>query len=174
MPFNNPLVRSFLSYTNSSMLICTVVQRNKPSARTWFINIYFIFYWLSKTGKYILSVGKVIFLWRCLQILSLPLPKEWFSGSYKIPKQGIRKKSCQNSLDFQKLIYKYQFSSVAQSCLNLCDPMNRSMPGPPVHHQLPEVTQTHVHPVGGVIQLSHPLSSPFPPAPNPSKHQSLF
>ena len=61
-----------------------------------------------------------------------------------------------------------QFSSVAQSCLTLCDPMNRSMPGLPVHHQLPEFTQTHFHRVGDAIQPSHPLSSPFPPAPNPS------
>ena len=65
-------------------------------------------------------------------------------------------------------------SSVAQSCTTLRDPMNRSMPGLPVHHQLPEFTQTHVHQVGDAIQPSHPLSSPSPPAPNPSQHQSLF
>ena len=57
-----------------------------------------------------------------------------------------------------------QFSSVAQSCLTLCDPMDCSMPGLPVHHQFPELTQTHVHPVGDAIQPSHPLSSPSPPA----------
>ena len=67
-----------------------------------------------------------------------------------------------------------QFSSVAQSCLALCDPMNCSMPGLPVHHQLLEFTQTHVHQVGDAIQPCHPLSSPSPPAPNPSQHQSLF
>ena len=67
-----------------------------------------------------------------------------------------------------------QFSSVAQSCPTLCDPMNRSTPGLPVHHQLPEFTQTHVHQVCDAIQPSHPLSSPSPPAPNPSQHQSLF
>ena len=65
-------------------------------------------------------------------------------------------------------------SLVAQSCLTLCDPMNCSMPGLPVHHQLPEFTQTHVHQVGDGIQPSHPLSSPSPPAPNPSQHQDLF
>ena len=58
-----------------------------------------------------------------------------------------------------------QFSSVTQSCLTLCNPMNRSMPGLPVHHQLPEFTQTHVHRVGDAIQPSHPLLSPSPPAP---------
>ena len=67
-----------------------------------------------------------------------------------------------------------QFSSVAQSCPTLCNPMNRSTPGLPIHHQLPEFTQTHVHQVGDAIQPSHPLSSPSPPAPNPSQHQSLF
>ena len=67
-----------------------------------------------------------------------------------------------------------QFSSVAQSCLTLWDPMNRSTPGLPVHHQLPEFTETHVHRVSDAIQPSHPLSSPSPPAPNPSQHQSLF
>ena len=64
-----------------------------------------------------------------------------------------------------------QIRSVVQSCPTLCDPMNRSTPGLPVHHQLLEFTQTHVH---WVIQPSHPLSSPSPLAPNPSQHQSLF
>ena len=67
-----------------------------------------------------------------------------------------------------------QFSSVTQSCPTLCDPMNCSTPGLPVHHQLPEFTQTHVHRVGDAIQPSHPLSSPSPPAPNPSQHGGLF
>ena len=67
-----------------------------------------------------------------------------------------------------------QFSSVAQSCPTLYDPMNRSTPGLSVHHQLPEFTQTHVHRVSGAIQPSHPLSSPSPPASSPSQHQSLF
>ena len=65
-------------------------------------------------------------------------------------------------------------SSVAQSCPTLCDPMNHSTPGIPVHHQLPEFTQTHVHQVGDAIQPSHLLSSPSPSAPNPSQHQGLF
>ena len=66
------------------------------------------------------------------------------------------------------------FSSVAQLCPTLCDPMNCSTPGLPVHHQLLEFTQAHVHGVGDAIQPSHPLSSPLPPAPNPSQHQGLF
>ena len=67
-----------------------------------------------------------------------------------------------------------QFSSVAQLCPTLCDSMNRSTPGLPVHHQLPESSQTHVHRVGDAIQPSYPLSSPSPPALNLSQHQGLF
>ena len=70
--------------------------------------------------------------------------------------------------------WKRDISSVAQSCLTLCDPMNHSMPGLPVHHQLPELTQTHVHRVGGAIQPSHPLLPPSPPAFNLSQYQGLF
>ena len=67
-----------------------------------------------------------------------------------------------------------QFSSVSQSCPTLGNPMNRSTPGLPVHHQLPEFTQTHVHRVSDAIQTSHPLSFSSPPAPNPCQHQGLF
>ena len=67
-----------------------------------------------------------------------------------------------------------QIRSVAQSCPTLCDPVNHSTPGLPVHHQVPEFTQTHIHRVSDAIQPSHPLSSPSPPAPNPSQHQSLY
>ena len=73
---------------------------------------------------------------------------------------------------FKEVIKRFssvQFSSVAQSCPTLCDPMNRSVPGLPVHHHLPEFTQTHVHRVSDAIQPSHPLLSPSPPAPNPSQ-----
>ena len=71
-------------------------------------------------------------------------------------------------------LHLVHFSSVAQSCPTVCDPMNRSTPDLPVHHQLPESTQTHVHQVGDTIQPSHPMSSPSPPAFNPSQHQGLF
>ena len=80
-------------------------------------------------------------------------------------------KSRATSVSFNE---KLQFSSVAQSCPTLCDSSDCSTPGLPVHHQLPEFTQTHVHRVSDAIQPSHPLSSPSPPAPNPSQHQSLF
>ena len=74
----------------------------------------------------------------------------------------------------QKFPFSSSSSSVAQLCPILCDPMNHSTPGLPVHHQLPEFTQTHVHRVSDAIQPSHPLSSPSPPDPDPSQHQSLF
>ena len=74
---------------------------------------------------------------------------------------------------FTKLALYREFSSV-QSYLTLCDPMDCSTPGLPVHHQLPEFTQTHVHQVGDAIQQSYPLSSPSPPALNISQHQGLF
>ena len=70
-------------------------------------------------------------------------------------------------------LFMIQFSSVTQSCPTLCNPMNRSTPGLPVPHQLPEFTQTYIHRISDAIQPSHPLSSSSPPAPNPSQHQSL-
>ena len=68
----------------------------------------------------------------------------------------------------------HHFSSVVHLCPTLCDPMDCSMRSFSVHHQLPELAQTHVHRVGDAIQPSHPLSSPSPPAFNPSQHQGLF
>ena len=78
------------------------------------------------------------------------------------------------AMGFPVILYGCEFSSIVQSCLTLCNPMDCSMLGFPVHHQLPEFTQTHVHQVRDAIQPSHPRSSPSPPAPNPSQHQSLF
>ena len=91
--------------------------------------------------------------------------------------QWYTKGSHSKKSDLAKLLTKViqvQFSSVTQSCPTLCNPMNRSTIGLPVHHQLPEFTQTHAHRVHDAIQPSHPLSSPSPPAPNPSQRQGLF
>ena len=87
-------------------------------------------------------------------------------------KMGFSRKEYWSGLPFPSSVI--QFSSVAQSCLTLCDHMNCSTPGLPVHHQLLEFTQTHVHQVSDAIQPPHPLLSPSPPAPNPSQHQGLF
>ena len=95
----------------------------------------------------------------------------------QLPAQGIPVPllSSDETLLYLSFVYKVRsVSSVAQLCPTLCDPMNRSAPGLSVHHQLLEFTQTRVHQVGDAIQPSHPLSSPFPPAPNPSQHQGLF
>ena len=76
-------------------------------------------------------------------------------------------------MNYIRKITSVQFSSVTQSCPTPCNPMNRSTPGLPVHYQLPEFTQTHIHRVSDAIQPSHPLSSPSPLTPKPSQHQSL-
>ena len=81
---------------------------------------------------------------------------------------------CLISLSDISLFSSVQFSSVTQSCPTLCDPMNHSTPGLPVHHKLPEFTQTHIHRVSDAIQPSHPLSSSFPPAFNLFQHQGQF
>ena len=93
-------------------------------------------------------------------------------GAWRATVHGVTKSRTQLSMQARKLGGKrktqnYQVRSVAQT---LCDPMNRSMPGLPVHHQLPEFTQTHVHRLSNAIQPSHPLSSPSPLGPNPSQH----
>ena len=113
----------------------------------------------------------------CLFILFMGFSKqEYWSGlPFPSPVDHILSElSAMTRLISHTSISSLQFSSVTQSCPTLCDPMNRSTPGLPVHHQLPEFTQTHVHRVHDAIQPSCPLSSPSPPAPNPSQHQSLF
>ena len=97
-----------------------------------------------------------------------------WSGEGRYCHLGSRLQSINNQLCGSPLRTQSQFSSVAQSCLTLCNPMNRSTPGLPVHHQLPESTQTHVHWVSDAIQPSSPLSSPSPPALNIFQHQGLF
>ena len=103
------------------------------------------------------------FIYPCVHIFMLV---------FKIPLLQIMFTLTAKLLNYQ--LSDIQFSSVAQSCPTLCDPMNCSTPGLPVHHKLPGFTQTHVYRVGDAIQPSHPLSSPSPPAPNPSQHQGLF
>ena len=108
----------------------------------------------------------------CLQSFpasgSFPMSQFFTSGGQSI---GVSASASVFPMNIQDWFpFSVQFSSVAQSCLTLCDPMNCSTPGLPVHHQLPEFTQTYAHWVSDAIQLSHPLSSPSPPAPNPSQH----
>ena len=98
---------------------------------------------------------------------------DWLDRS-KLEQSGIWDWGNRSLTQFLWVLKSDQIRSVSQSCPTLCDPMNRSTPGLPVHHQLLEFTQTHIHRVSDAIQPSHPLSSPPPPAPNPSQHQSLF
>ena len=107
---------------------------------------------------------------------------EIHNNNIKKSQEKGMKVCCQSSHTSFKMVYCWKetvikihsISSVAQSCPTLCDPMNSSTPGLPVHHQLPEFTQTHVHRVGDAIQPSHSLWSPSPPALNLSQHQGLF
>ena len=120
----------------------------------------------SQEGLQVLE-GRSAFFWCAQKIVYRPAT----SQISKWPSLTMQGKRATHSLFLSPSV---QFSSVAQSCPTLCDPMNRSTPGLPVHHQLPEFTQTHVHRVSDAIHPSHPLSSPSPPVPNPSQHQSLF
>ena len=112
--------------------------------------------------------------------LGFPLYPGWAPGITGFPRSFCNKRE-EGKVQSLKEWHSYwiwqtlvQFSSVAQSCPTLCKPMNCSTPGLPVHHQLLESTQAHVHRVGDAIQPSHPLSSPYPPAFNLSQHQDLF
>ena len=110
-------------------------------------------------------------------ILETKLPKFCWDSRVQRPWLGIGFSpevtwSCHSEVSLTAS--ELQFSSVVQLCLTLCDPMNRSTPGLPVHHQLLEFTQTHVHRVSNAIQPSHHLSSSSLPAPNPSQYQVLF
>ena len=132
------------------------------------------------TMLYVTALWLIYFLNRCL-CLSLSLTNTvvcgygaWGSGSLLVTMRGDITGILRMGEQKVESIWVLQFSPVAQSCPTLCNPMNRSTPGLPVHHQLPELTQTHAHRVGDAIQPSHPLSSPSPPAPHPPQHQGLF
>ena len=100
-------------------------------------------------------------------------PRSWLWLSHELLIAKFRLKLQKVGKTTRPFSQSFQYSSVTQACLTLCDSMNHSTPGLPVHHQLPEFTQTHVHRVSDAIQPSHPLSSSFSPDPNPSQDQSL-
>ena len=108
------------------------------------------------------------------RVFSGCMPSNGIAGSYYnlfLVSYGV---SILFSIVIAPIYIPQSVNSVTQSCPTVCDPMNCSMPGFPVHHQLPEFTETHGHRLSDAIQPSHPLSSPSPPAPNPSQHQNLF
>ena len=156
----------------------SLLQHHSSTASILWLSAFFIVqlsHPYMTTGKTIALtrwtfVGKVMsLLFNMLSRLVVIKPL-WLSGSWK----SFLYSSVYSCHLFLISPASIQFSSVAQSCPTLCDPMNRSTPGFPVHHQLLGLTQTHIHWVSDAIQPSHPLSSPSPPAPNPSQHQSLF
>ena len=128
------------------------------------------------------------FRWYIAQIMSLlqTTKNTTFISLWRVVNVGLSHESCRGRCAILKSIwqrreklifclrYQVQFSSVTPSCLTFCDPMDCSMPGFPVHHQLPELAQTQVQWVSDAIQPSHPLSSPSPPAFNLAQHQGLF
>ena len=117
------------------------------------------------------NIGKTVSDINHSRILFDPLPR-MLEIKAKIKKWDLIK--LKSFCTTKKTIRSDQIRSVIHSCPTCCDPMNGSMPGLPVHHQLPEFTETHVHRVSDAIQPSHPLLCPSPPAPNPSQHQSIF
>ena len=146
---------------------------------------------LTKCSAFLKSAWGLIIQTLCFdfrELISLvwtPVSSLFLPGSPTVLQRGGRKQlmfilnigdlfTCVIIVSIQNVSRKAQFSSVVHSCPTLCEPMNCSRPGLPVHHQLLEFTQTHVHRVGDSIQPSHPLSSSSPPALNPSQHQSLF
>ena len=146
-------------------VICMTVSpfTNNQKVRNFACNLFNIF--IKPTNKFMVTLRKLSTAEEKNYIYnSAPLPA---STELLVPLNTV-------SFAYTCAFHSDQIRSVAQSCLTLCDPMNRSTPGLPVHHQLLELTQTHVHQVSDAIQPSHPLSSPSPPAPNSSQHQSLF
>ena len=176
----NPItLRIFSHWKNTQVYLFSFVVPIYPHFLTTF----------SSWRRYDLS-GRIMSTLTFFILSSLDLSElEAFEGLYKCFLQLLAKhvffhraKNSDYLLIFAEILFLYfsaiiqslQFSSVTQLTLTLCDPMNHSTPGYLVHHQLPEFTQTHVHWVGDTIQPSHPLSSPSPPATNPSQHQGLL
>ena len=140
-----------------------------------FLLVSFLSFWHWKVEA---AQGSILCLFLCAHFLYDLIQFHGFNTVFRIMSLKCMSPTLISPSDPHSPIHfpipSVQFSSVAQSCPTLCDPMNRSTPGLPAHHQLPEFTQIHVHRVRDAIQPSHPRSSPSPPAPNPSQHQSLF
>ena len=120
-----------------------------------------------------------VMIWKCLSLLYSypPLPpshRPYLQHPHRYTWGGTETSSYQPPKRDWKHIFSVRFSSVAQSCATLCDPMDYSTPGFPVHHQILELTQTHVHRVNDAIQPSHPLSCPSLSTFNLFQHQGLF
>ena len=163
--------------TNIQWHVTTIIAWYRRVSLTWKFSVLCLSHWpLATTDLHIVSIilpspeCQIVVITACsLFRLAFPL--------YNMPLSIFRVFSCLNhffSVMSNISLSDVQFSSVAQSCPTLCDPMDCSTPGFPIHHQLPEFTQTHVHWIGDAIQLSHPLLSPPPPTFDLSQHQGLF
>ena len=137
----------------------SAMQRNKPGIETRQTKV-----WLLQPLKTCVITKNFLICWDPVFPAMLSLHVTLFSH-----KVATKWRAC-----FERVVMKLQFSSIAQSCPTLCNPMDCSVPGVPVHHQFQELIQIHVHRVGDAIQPSHPLSSPSPPAFNLSQHRGLF
>ena len=152
------------------------MHRYSKDENTWINYLLYLFLKLLELRVFLFFYETLLPFWR-IQLLfkSSQLCPWWhqiYTNDLSLNSEYEREFEFFLSINIRQL-FSVQFNSVAQSCPTLCDPMNCSTPGLPVHHQLPEFTQIHIHRVSDAIQPSHPLSSPSPPAPNPSQHQSL-
>ena len=148
------------------LIYCVKVLSNSQSLGMWKVVLVMVFYNLVIDKRMCTSV-QASHLIRCIRGV-------WYSGRQDVHMcVCVCERERERERD-QNITFNDCSCSVAQSCLTLCDPMDYSTPGFPVLHYLWGFAQTHVHWVGVVIQPSHPLSSPSPPAFNPSQHQGLF
>ena len=159
------------------MFLCHILVI--PAILQSFPSLLYFLWWSVISGFWCYYYKKFMSHWRLRRWLAFFINNFFFllhhaAWGTLIPHPGIEPDLWQWKHRVLTTGLPVQFSSVAQSCLTLCNPMNCNTPGLPVHHQLPKFTQTHVHRVGDAIQPSHPLSFPSPPALNSSQHQSLF
>ena len=172
MSCNSPALLMWLGFGNLFKVSCKLQWREQlcQSRLLWFsyyFNLHVIFQWCYLHRQILKLKLKTqfalrVYICRCMSQIQV-CPQNFELKLFQLPWEI-----------YYDLLSSVQFGSLAQSCPTPCDPMNHSTPGLPVHHQLPEFTQTHVHPVGDAIQPSRPLSALSPPALNPSKHQGLF
>ena len=166
---------------NSPEMFRGTVQQGYLTTHSWCQILY------KRNSVFNNLIMGIVHLPLCCDVLNRSQPldsahiqRKWIAKGMSTTKLGsmeahlmclLKTEFCEMGLEVKDSV---QFTSVAQSFPTLCSPMNRSTPGLPVHHQLLEFTQTHVHQVGDAIQPSHPLSSPSPPAPNTSPYQGLL
>ena len=174
--WGTPLYQSNCNFQTLSLLAKVIRKILMDSLKALFFCFFFYFSKVSSKCFLIKHCRVKRVLWVLLKssYVLLFVSLQSFRYPYSNPSKESNNLRPHGGLGYSLTLSSLQFSSVTQSCSTLCDPMDHSTPGLPVHHQLPELTQTPVHWVGDAIQPSHPLSSPSPPAFNLSQHQGLF